>query len=190
MPALLRSRSIETEQVDVASIGGNHGLTVDDLRGTEITGVANDLAAVPGHTTPGTAVAQTVVNGTVGDDTIVVSGGGAATTVHGLAATVRILHADTRDGLTITGMTGNDRIDASSLQADAPKLTADGGAGNDTVLGGAGADSLTAVTATTSSTATAALTRSTWARAMTGSSGIPATAATSFRAATAMTRWP
>ena len=132
-----------TEQVDVASIGGNHALTVDDLRGTGITGVANDLASVPGRTTPGAAVAQTVVNGTVGDDTIVASGTGAATTVHGLAATVRILHADARDGLTIAGLTGNDHIDATGLQADAPKLAADGGAGNDTVLGGAGADSLT-----------------------------------------------
>ncbi len=130
------------EQVDVASIGGNHSLTVDDLRGTGITGVNNDLASVPGRATPGTAAAQTVVNGTVGDDSIVASGAAAATTVHGLAATVQILHADTRDGLTVAGLTGNDRVDATGLGADAPTLTADGGAGNDTVLGGAGADTL------------------------------------------------
>ena len=180
----------ETEQVDVASIGGNHALTVDDLRGTGITGVANDLASVPGRATSGAAVAQTIVNGTVGDDTIVASGGGAATTVHGLAATVQILHADTRDDLTIAGLAGNDRIDATGLQADAPKLAADGGAGNDTILGGAAPTTSSAVTATTSSTATVAPTRSRSARAMTASSGIPGTAATSSRAATAMTSWP
>ncbi len=132
----------ETEQVDVASIGGNHSLSVDDLRGTGITGVSNDLASVPGGARSGTASAQTIVNGTAGDDTIVASGTGAATTVHGLAATVQILHADTRDGLTIAALTGNDRVDATGLQVNAPKLTADGSAGNDTVLGGAGADSL------------------------------------------------
>ncbi len=44
------------EQVNLASIGGNHALTVDDLRGTGITGVSNDLASAPGRVTPGTAV--------------------------------------------------------------------------------------------------------------------------------------
>jgi Ca2+-binding RTX toxin-like protein len=131
-----------TEQVDIASVGGNHSVTVDDLRGTPITGVTNDLASVPGGSTPGTAAAQTFVNGTPGDDSIVASGGGAATTVHGLAATVQILHADTRDALTVATLTGEDRVDATGLRADAPKLTADAGAGNDTVLGGAGADDL------------------------------------------------
>ncbi len=131
------------EQVNLASIGGNHALTVDDLRGTGITGVSNDLASAPGRVTPGTAAAQTIVNGTAGDDSIVASGGGAAITVHGVAATVQIVHADTNDGLSIAGLAGNDRINASGLQANAPKLAADGGTGNDTVLGGPGADRLT-----------------------------------------------
>ena len=38
----------DTEQVNIGSIGGNHALTVDDLRGTGITGVSNDLASAPG----------------------------------------------------------------------------------------------------------------------------------------------
>ncbi len=128
------------EQVDVGSLGGNHSLAVGDLRGTGVTGVSNDLATVPGGTEPGTAAEQTVVTGTPGADSVVAAGGSATTTVRGLAATVQILHANTRDGLTIAALAGNDRIDATGLRADAPKLTADAGAGNDTVLGGAGDD--------------------------------------------------
>ncbi len=37
---------------------------------------------------------------------------------------------------------GNDRVDATALNADAAKLGVDGGAGDDTLLGGAGADVL------------------------------------------------
>jgi Ca2+-binding RTX toxin-like protein len=123
-----------TEQVNLASVGGNHALTVDDLKGTGITGVTNDLA--------GAAAAQTIINGTAGNDTIVASGTGAATTVRGLATAVQIQHANARDGLTIASLAGNDRVDASGLHADAPRLTAEGGDGNDTVRGSASADTI------------------------------------------------
>ena len=88
------------EQVDVGSLGGRHSLTVGDLRGTGVTGISNDLATVPGGTATGTAAEQTVVTGTPGNDSILAAGRGAATTVRGLAASVQILHANTRDGLT------------------------------------------------------------------------------------------
>src|SRR5205823_8649812 len=76
-------------------------------------------------------------------DSIVASGSAGAATVSGLGATVNVVHGDaTRDQLGIFALGGNDRVDASALKADATKLGADGGAGDDTILGGAGADVL------------------------------------------------
>ena len=131
------------EQVDVASVGGNDTLTVDDLTGTDVKTVNNDLAATLGGTTPGAGTAETIVNATNGPDAIVATGSGGAATVTGLAATVNVVHGDaSRDELGIFALGGNDRVDATALHADAAKLGADGGAGDDTLLGGAGADVL------------------------------------------------
>lgn len=131
------------EQVDVASVGGNDTLTVDDLTGTDVKTVNNDLAGTLGGTTPGAGQAQTIVNGTDGPDSIVATGSGGSATVTGLAATVNVVHGDAnRDQLGIFALGGDDRVDASALKADATKLGVDGGAGDDTLLGGAGADVL------------------------------------------------
>jgi Ca2+-binding RTX toxin-like protein len=131
------------EQVDVASVGGNDTLTVDDLTGTDVRTVNNDLAAVIGGTTPGAGTAQTVVNASDGNDNIVAAGAAGVAQVTGLTAQVNVVHGDaTRDQLTIDALGGDDSVDASALQANALKLTLDGGAGNDTLSGGAGADLL------------------------------------------------
>jgi Ca2+-binding RTX toxin-like protein len=131
------------EQVDVASVGGNDTLTVDDLTGTDVRMVNNDLAETLGGTTPGTGSAQTIVNATDRNDDLVVTGSAGAAQVSGLTAQVNVVHADpTRDQLGIFALGGDDRIDASALHADALKLGVDGGTGNDTILGGAGADVL------------------------------------------------
>jgi Ca2+-binding RTX toxin-like protein len=132
------------EQIDVASVAGNDSLTVGDLTGTGVTTVNNDLAATPGGTAPGAAPTQTVVNGTDGPDTIAIAGGAGSASVTGLAATVNIAHADpSRDSLTVQAQGGDDHVDATALASDAVALTADGGAGNDTLLGGPGAETLT-----------------------------------------------
>ena len=131
------------EQVDTASVGGNDTLTVDDLTGTDVQTVNNDLAGTLGGSTAGAGVAQTIVNGTKGSDSIVATGSGGAATVTGLAAQVNVVHGDaSRDQLGINALAGNDRVDASALHADALKLGIDGGVDDDTLLGGAGADAL------------------------------------------------
>ena len=131
------------EQVDLASVGGNDTLIVDDLTGTDVKTVNNDLAATLGGTTPGAGTAETIVNGTNGPDAIVATGATGAATVTGLAATVHVIHGDaSRDELGIFALDGNDRVDATALHADATKLGVEGGAGDDTLLGGAGADVL------------------------------------------------
>ena len=131
------------EQVDVASVSGDDTLTVDDLTGTDVKTVNNDLADTLGGTLPGSGNAETIVNGTNSADSIVATGSGGSATVTGLAATVNVVHGDaSRDELGIFALGGNDRVDAQALQADAAKLGVDGGAGDDTLLGGAGADVL------------------------------------------------
>jgi Ca2+-binding RTX toxin-like protein len=131
------------EQVDVASVGGNDTLTVGDLTGTDVKTVNNDLAATLGGTAAGAGVAETIVNGTDGPDSIVAMGSGGAATVTGLSAQVNVVHGDaSRDELGINALGGNDRVDATALRADALKLGVDGGTDDDTILGGAGADVL------------------------------------------------
>ena len=131
------------EQVDVASVGGNDTLTVDDLTGTGVTTVNNDLAGTLGGTTAGAGTGSTIVNGTDGPDTITAAGAAGSATVTGLAATVNVVHSDpTRDQLGLFGLGGDDHIDATALQANAVQLGVDGGTGDDTITGSAGADVL------------------------------------------------
>ena len=83
------------EQVDVASVGGNDNLTVDNLTGTDVTTVNNDLAATLGGSVPrGWSRADRTVNGTDGGDGIVVAGAAGSASVSGLSATVNVVHAD------------------------------------------------------------------------------------------------
>lgn len=86
---------------------------------------------------------RVIVNGTNGDDVILVSGGAGKASVSGLAATVNIRNAEgANDALTINALSGDDVMDASGLAAAVLRLTADGGDGNDILIGSDGADTL------------------------------------------------
>jgi Ca2+-binding RTX toxin-like protein len=129
------------ERVDVASLGGNDVLNVDDLSATKVRRVDHDEAAALGGAAPDAGTDQTIVSATNADDAITASGGAGSAAVAGLAATVNVAHADpASDALTVDALGGDDRLDASALSADAAKLTQDGGAGNDTLVGGRGND--------------------------------------------------
>ena len=129
------------ERVDVASLGGNDVLNVDDLASTKVRTVDHDEAAALGGAAPDAGTDQTIVGATNANDAITASGGAGSAAVTGLAATVNVAHADpASDALTINAAGGDDRVDASALGADTMKLTQDGGAGDDTLLGGRGAD--------------------------------------------------
>ena len=99
------------EAIDVRALGGVDTVTVNDLSGTDVQRVDVDLAAAPGGST-GDGLADTVtVAGTKGDDSIAVDATGAAVEVSGLAALVRITHADpATDTLTIDPVTGVDNV--------------------------------------------------------------------------------
>ncbi len=127
------------ERVDVNSLGGNDVVTVDDLAATKVRTVNHDEAL--GGAMPDAGTDQTIVNATDANDAITAVGTAGSAAITGLAATVNVTHAEAaRDALTINALGGDDRVDASTLGADAMKLTQDGGAGVDTLLGGRGND--------------------------------------------------
>jgi Ca2+-binding RTX toxin-like protein len=129
------------ETISTVALGGTDRLTVDDLRGTDVTSVRADLAGLNG--VDDAAQDQVIVNGTPGDDVIAAAGAAAGVHVSGLAATVDITGANpAQDQLLINGQDGDDVIDGSGLAAQSIQFFADGGNGNDVLLGGAGNDTL------------------------------------------------
>jgi len=130
------------EQVDVNAKGGADTVTVNDLSGTDVTDVNIDLGGTPGGGGDG-AADKVIINGTDGADSIAVVGAAGQADVLGLAAGVHVAGAEAdNDQLAINTLAGDDAMDASGLAADAIRLAADGGDGNDVLIGGAGDDVL------------------------------------------------
>ncbi|HYU60962.1 MAG TPA: hypothetical protein VEK39_09390 [Solirubrobacterales bacterium] len=113
------------ERVDFNALGGADLVTVNDLRGTDVTDVNVDLAGAAGG---GDGQAdRVVVNGTDRNDTIHVSGGVPGVNVSGLAATVHIFHPEAaNDRLEVNTRAGRDRVDAGGLTAGAIQLFVNG----------------------------------------------------------------
>ncbi len=101
----------DVEVIDVRALGGTDTVTINDVGGTDLERVDVDLAAALGGST-GDGQADTVtVAATKGDDSIAVDANGAAVEVSGLAAFVRIAHADpTSDTLVIDTVAGVDDV--------------------------------------------------------------------------------
>jgi Ca2+-binding RTX toxin-like protein len=126
----------DLEQIDANALGGADALTVNDLSGTDLTGVRADLAA-DGQPDTVTAVA------TNGSDAISVAGSAGSATVNGLSARIDVAGAEpTQDTLAVNALAGDDVVDASGLSANVIRLNANGGDGDDVLIGSAGADTL------------------------------------------------
>lgn len=123
------------------ALGGADTVTINDLTGTDVTNVLVNLAASNGA---GDGSADTViVNGTDGNDHIVISGSVTNVNVTGLSATVGITGAESGlDRLVVNALGGDDIVDASAVKAGAIELTLNGGDGNDILIGGDGNDIL------------------------------------------------
>ena len=131
------------EQVNVAALGGADTLTVNDLSGTDVTGVNLDLAGTPGSGTGDGQADTVIVNGTAHNDAIQISGAGTSFAVAGLPALVSVQGSEgANDQLVVNALGGNDSVTAAGLPATVVGLTVDGGAGNDTITGGDGNDVL------------------------------------------------
>jgi Ca2+-binding RTX toxin-like protein len=131
------------ERVDFNALGGADTVTVDDLRGTDVSSVNIDLAGTLGGNTGDGQADSVTVFGTGGNDAVTAVGSNGAASVTGLAATVNITNAEpANDALAINTLDGDDSIDATGLAASAVKLTLDGGNGNDRLAGGPGVETL------------------------------------------------
>jgi hypothetical protein len=133
----------DLEQVRFVALGGADFITVNDLSGTDVTQVDVDLADVAGSETGDSQADTVIVNGTQGNDVaLVVGAASTGANVLGLSAFVNVLGSEPAlDRLALNVwlvMTSW----ASSLEAGAISLTADGGAGDDVLIGSEGADVL------------------------------------------------
>jgi Ca2+-binding RTX toxin-like protein len=131
----------DVEGIDFNALGGADTVVVNDLSGTDLVEVNLNLAAVGGV---GDAQPDTViVQGTSGDDVVLVVGDASGTSVLGLSTQVNITGTErANDRLTINALAGDDVVEASSLAATAIQLAADGGDGDDDLVGGEGNDVL------------------------------------------------
>jgi Ca2+-binding RTX toxin-like protein len=133
----------DVESIDFTARGGADRITIDDLSGTDVTGINLNLESVPGSGVGDAAADTVIVQGTNSDDVILVNGNATGTSVLGLAAQVNITGAEAaNDRVTINALAGDDVVDGSGLVAGAIQFTADGGVGDDILLGGAGNDTL------------------------------------------------
>jgi predicted lipoprotein with Yx(FWY)xxD motif len=114
------------ERVDLNALGGADLVTVNDLRGTDVSSLNIDLAGALGGSTGDGAADQVVVNGTNGDDAVDVSGDAGEVKVSGLAPTVAIFHPEANDQLDVNTLAGTDAVETVGLAAGAIQLFVDG----------------------------------------------------------------
>lgn len=101
----------EVEVIDVRTLAGTDAVTVNDVTGTDLERVEVDLAAALGGSTADGQADTVTVAATTGDDSIAVDANGAEVEVSGLAAFVRITHADPAgDTLIIDTLAGVDEV--------------------------------------------------------------------------------
>ena len=133
----------DLERVRFQAFGGSDQVTVHDLSGTDATEVVADLAAFAGGQAPDAQADTVRVEGTAGDDTVTVTGSGAATQVNGLSARVRVLNSDNRpmDRTIVATLAGEDVVEATALAAPAG-IDLEGGDAKDVLVGGPGDDRL------------------------------------------------
>ena len=126
------------EDIQLNTGAGVDTVTVNDLTGTAVSKVDIDLgASIRGDNGQADTV---VINGTSGDDTIIVTNNNGVVTISGLAEEVTISDFEANDRIVIHGLGGDDVITASGLSG--MLLTADGGDGDDVLIGSLGNDIL------------------------------------------------
>jgi Ca2+-binding RTX toxin-like protein len=132
----------DIESIDLNALGGADNIVINDLTGTDLTGLNISLASTLGGSV-GDGLADTItINASNSDDVIVIVADTTGISILGLAAQVNIVGFETTfDHLVINGLAGDDVIMGSGLGADIP-FTADGGDDDDFLIGGAGNDTL------------------------------------------------
>jgi Ca2+-binding RTX toxin-like protein len=109
-PANITMDTDDVEIVDFNAIGGLDTVTVNDLTGTDVIQTNLDLAADLGGDTADGVEDDVVVNGTDGNDNVLINRNGASADVTGLASAVSITHADSSDKLSVNTLPGADNV--------------------------------------------------------------------------------
>jgi hypothetical protein len=109
--AQIRMDLANLEQVDVRALGAADSLTVNDLTGTDVTGVDLDLAST--LATPDGSADSVTLRGTGFADAVRVRADGSDVTVAGLPAAVRISGAEPADHLQVNTVGGDDSVSVS-----------------------------------------------------------------------------
>jgi Ca2+-binding RTX toxin-like protein len=132
----------DIETVELRTFGGADRVTVNDLSATDVRQVLVDLASMGGQ--PPDGVADVVaVNGTAAADQVSFSFADGQASVLGLATVVRVRGAEAGlDRVQVNLGHGDDMLTGAGLSANAPKLVADGGQGQDVLTGSGNADEL------------------------------------------------
>jgi Ca2+-binding RTX toxin-like protein len=125
--ATITMDTVGVEQVDFNALGGADAVTVNDLTGTDVTGVAVDLAGALGGAAGDGQPDRVIIEGTAGDDAIGVSGDASAVKVSGLAPTTRILHPEAaNDRVEVNTLAGTDTVASVGLVPGSIQLLVDG----------------------------------------------------------------
>jgi Ca2+-binding RTX toxin-like protein len=128
------------ERLSEFSFGGADTLVVDNLAGTALTDID---ASLFDFGVPGGNQDVVVVSGSAGNDSIKATSDASGVSVTGLQPRVHLTGTEPAgDRVEINGLSGDDTIDSTGLDATKMRLRADGGAGGDVLLGGAGDDVL------------------------------------------------
>jgi Ca2+-binding RTX toxin-like protein len=130
----------DVEAIDFNALGGADTIVVNDMTGTDLTEVNIDLAGTLNGDTGDGAVDQVIVNGTNGDDVIILSLQDGALVIQGLASEIVIENFDLTDSIVINGLAGDDVVEASGVGPGGPLLTLNGGDDDDVLIGGDGND--------------------------------------------------
>ena len=134
---LVRMDLNNVEHLDIVARGGADTINVHDLAGTDVQRVDIDLGAAG---LDDGAVDVVNVEGTAASENITLSMHDGSLVVDGLAAQIVISNFGVGDQLHISGLGGDDVIDASRVLFSAAQLVLDGGDGADLLIGGDGAD--------------------------------------------------
>ena len=142
---VLFSRDVDNVTMDLHGVegiifgtsGGADNITINDVSGTDCSGIVIDLGGTDG------SVDTVTVNGKADSDTINISNVDGTIITTDSPETVAIVDAEAaKDRLIVNGGDGDDTINASALTAGAISLTIDGGDGNNVITGSQGADAL------------------------------------------------
>jgi Ca2+-binding RTX toxin-like protein len=132
----------DVERVDLNALGGVDTITVNNLTGTDVKDFRLNLGVSLGSAVGDGKRDAIIINGTDNADTIDIVGTADRFSIAGLFTDIQVSGSESIDQLTLNTVGGNDIIRATTLPAVTVKFTADGGAGDDTILGGQGDDIL------------------------------------------------